>query len=153
MDNKKLNIAIFVNSSQKDGGGFQYELRICQLLQEMKNKYNFIIFTLNNSVIDDFNKYNVHVEKLSKKSLEYVLIHNYKIDLAYFLYPAHFPFINIHYILTIWDLCHRDFNEFPEVRNNYEFDKRETFYSGIGVKKAIAIIADSKYGKKNITKR
>jgi glycosyltransferase involved in cell wall biosynthesis len=50
-------------------------------------------------------------------------------------------------------LCHRDFNEFPEVRNNYEFDKREFFYSGVGVKKAIAIISDSKYGKKNITKR
>ena len=153
MDNKKLNIAIFVNSAQKVGGGFQYELRICQLLQEMKNKYNFIFFTLNNSVIDDFNKYNVNVELLSEKSLEHVLIHNYKIDLAYFLYPAHFSFINLHYILTIWDLCHRDFNEFPEVRNNHEFDNRELFYSGVGVKKAIAIISDSKYGKKNITKR
>lgn len=153
MDNKKLNIAIFVNSAQKVGGGFQYELRICQLLQGIKNKYNFIFFTLNNSVIDDFNKYNVNVELLSEKSLEYVLIHNYKIDLAYFLYPAHFSFINLHYILTIWDLCHRDFNEFPEVRNNYEFDKREIFYGSIGFKKAVAIISDSKQGKKNIVKR
>ncbi|MFY9105114.1 glycosyltransferase [Aliarcobacter cryaerophilus] len=153
MDNKKLNIAIFVNSEQKVGGGFQYELRVCQILKEVRYKYTFNFFTLNAKNIDDFRKNDIEVKLLSKEDLEITLINNYKIDLVYFLYPANFNFINLHYIITIWDLCHRDFNEFPEVRNNYEFENRELFYSSIGLKKAIAIISDSKQGKKNIIKR
>ncbi|WP_066355835.1 glycosyltransferase [Aliarcobacter skirrowii] len=153
MDSKKMNIAIFVNSEQKFGGSFQYELRVCQILKEVRYKYNFNFFTLNEKNIDHFRKNNIEVKLLSKKDLEITLINKHKIDLVYFLYPANFNFINLHYIITIWDLCHRDFNEFPEVRNNYEFENRELFYSSIGLKKAIAIISDSKQGKKNIIKR
>ena len=153
MDNKKLNIAIFLGSSQKVGGSFQYELRVCQILKELLNKYNFNFFTLNQSILNGFIQNDIEVKLISKKDLEINLINNYKIDLVYFLYPDHLDFINLHYIVTIWDLCHRDFNEFPEVRNNYEFENRELFYSSIGLKKAIAIISDSKQGKKNIIKR
>ena len=34
---------------------------------------------------------------------------------------------NINYIFTVWDLCHRDHPEFPEVRNNLAFEKEKSY--------------------------
>ena len=65
-------------------------------------------------------------------------------DLVYFLYPSglagrleHHPFI-----ATVWDLCHRDFPEFPEVGRGSEFEARETLFRS-HVARAVAVVADS----------
>lgn len=79
---------------------------------------------------------------------------NSKIDLIYFLAPSNLAkdLENLNYITTVWDLCHRDNPEFPEVRVNREFELRENSYIEI-LSKATAILVDSLVGKKNIIRR
>jgi glycosyltransferase involved in cell wall biosynthesis len=151
----KMNIAVFLSSSLTSGGGFQYELKIASLLNQKINKYNIKFFTLNVDIIEEYKKCGIDVLQIKKDKLEEVLILSYHIDLVYFLNPAALclELINLPYIITVWDLCHRDFLEFPEVRLNSEFEKRETFYSSNGLKKAISIIVDSQLSKNNLMKR
>jgi len=66
-------------------------------------------------------------------------------DLVYFVdnsYRAESLQI-LNYIVTVWDLCHRDQVEFPEVRNFGEFKAREWFLQNI-LTAASIVIADSK---------
>ena len=51
--------------------------------------------------------------------------------------------------MTVWDLSHRDFVEFPEVNFKHEFDRRELLYQST-INKAVAVIVDSEYGKQNL---
>jgi len=77
-----------------------------------------------------------------------------RIDLVYFLEPSAWArdLEKINYITTVWDLCHRDELEFPEVRSDRQFELRERNYRAI-LPKAAAIIADSEVGKNNIARR
>jgi len=52
------------------------------------------------------------------------------VDLVYFVSPSgHAPALrSLPYVLTVWDLCHRDHPEFPEVAAGSEFARREDFY-------------------------
>ena len=38
---------------------------------------------------------------------------------------------NLNFIYTIWDNCHRDQPEFPEVRRNNQFEKRELYLNNL----------------------
>lgn len=91
-----------------------------------------------------FFKYNI---------FERVLIES-DIDLVYFLSPTSLAqdLEYLNYITTVWDLCHRDNPEFPEVRWNREFDQREKNYKII-LPRATAIIVDSSLGKENVSNR
>jgi hypothetical protein len=84
---------------------------------------------------------------------ESIMINN-RIDIVYFLSPTIlFKDLEItNYIATVWDLCHRDFPEFPEIRDNKTFQIREKMYVEM-LPKAVAIIVDSKLGKENVVKR
>jgi glycosyltransferase involved in cell wall biosynthesis len=85
--------------------------------------------------------------------IEKTLCH-FKVDLVYFLAPTA-PIRSLeklNYITTVWDLCHRDDLEFPEVRANLAFEGRELLYRST-LAKAVAIIADSDIGKENIVRR
>ena len=77
-----------------------------------------------------------------------------KIDLIYFLSPTSWPIDleKTNFITTVWDLCHRDHPEFPEVKINREFERRENNYKLI-LTKATAIITDCIQNLENITKR
>lgn len=79
---------------------------------------------------------------------------NRGIDLVYFLSPNGMAndLEKLNYITTVWDLCHRDDMEFPEVRSDRVFEERERKYRSI-LPKAVAIFADSKIGKSNIIHR
>jgi len=76
------------------------------------------------------------------------------VDLVYFLSPT--PIVNdleeLNYITTVWDLCHRDDLEFPEVRALRIFEEREQLYCSI-LPKAVGIIVDSSLGKVNVMRR
>jgi glycosyltransferase involved in cell wall biosynthesis len=58
----------------------------------------------------------------------------------------------INYVFTVWDLCHRDHVEFPEVRHSFEFEARENLLQ-MALPKAVAVIAESPLGKRNIIRR
>ncbi len=155
---KKLNVAFYASSSKKVGGGFQYEFKAISLLINANFKnINILIMSDIRNVVSEYAEMNIEItfikyrqEDDSLISMEEFLIRN-DIDLIYFLTPSNKAkeLIDIPYVMTVWDLCHRDFNEFPEVRDNFEFEKREDKYNTL-LKKAIKVTTDSELGKKNI---
>lgn len=77
-----------------------------------------------------------------------------KIDLVYFLAPSPWVFDldTTNYVATVWDLCHRDDPEFPEVRSNGQFELREGAYRYL-LPRATAVFVDSELGKINVVHR
>ena len=46
------------------------------------------------------------------------------------------------FVITVWDICHRDFPEFPEVSYNREFERREQLLKAL-LPKALAVIVNA----------
>lgn len=65
-------------------------------------------------------------------------------DVVYFVSPSLLPasLQCLNYVVTVWDNCHRDFPEFPEVRNYGEFHHREFIYKNF-LAAAYAVLVDS----------
>lgn len=177
-----MNIAVILEQGIKEGGGFQQALSTIFLLNKYKSpKYNFIFFTAIEENIAALKKSGIeaHLLKLShvtrvinyfrKNELVYKIIRKsgffrfnkfdkalraYDIDLIYFLSPSGLSLETekYNYIFTVWDLCHRDFVEFPEVREFREFEMRERLFHA-ALPKAVKVIADSESGKGNIIRR
>ena len=76
------------------------------------------------------------------------------VDLVYFLSPSGLAIDleKTNYITTVWDICHRDHPEFPEVRWNREFERRERNYHRI-LPRAVGIIVDSQFSLNVLVKR
>ena len=76
------------------------------------------------------------------------------VDLMYFLSPSGMAnsLEVTNYMTTVWDLCHRDDLEFPEVRTNRIFESRERNYRSL-LPKAVAVLVDSPLGKANVVRR
>jgi glycosyltransferase involved in cell wall biosynthesis len=76
------------------------------------------------------------------------------IDLIYFLAPttAANDLEELNYITTLWDLCHRDDLEFPEVRSDRVFEVREKYFHRV-LPKAQAVMVESHLGKLNVVRR
>lgn len=94
------------------------------------------------------------VESIERYSpFERILV-NHQIDLVYFLSPTIWArnLERLNYITTVWDLCHRDDPEFPEVRWSRNFEARDRNYAAI-LPRAAAIFVDSELGKKNTSRR
>jgi len=94
------------------------------------------------------------IKKIEKYSpLEKQLIEQ-KIDLVYFLSPSGWAesLERLNYITTVWDLCHRDDPEFPEVRWHRQFEAREKKFQA-SLPRATAIFVDSELGRKNVVHR
>lgn len=66
------------------------------------------------------------------------------VDLVYFVAPSSLCLTlqRLPYIMTVWDLCHRDSPEFPEVRRFNEFHATEWLYRN-GLTSAFLVLADS----------
>jgi len=79
---------------------------------------------------------------------------NDNIDILYFLSPTSWPIDleKTNFITTMWDLCHQDELEFPEVRWHKEFERREYNYRQI-LPKATAILVESNLTKINLISR
>lgn len=178
MGDKILNIGIIFNAGTTDGGGFYQQISTLIELRKLE-KYNFIVFTFNEYNKDIIERYNFKtilinenifekfyrfilrrewtwpfVRKFKLKSFFERVLEKYAIDLVYFLYPSglSLDLVSHNYIITVWDLCHRDFPEFPEVNYYREFELREILYNK-SLKKAFAIIVESEVGKYNLIKR
>ncbi len=76
------------------------------------------------------------------------------IDLVYFVAPSGLArdLERTNFIVTVWDLCHRDEPEFPEIRDDREFERREQYYFEV-LPKAVAVFADSELGASNMVRR
>lgn len=67
-----------------------------------------------------------------------------RVDLVYFLAPSALCLAlqKLPYIMTVWDSCHRDTPEFPEVRQFNEFHATEWLYRN-ALTAAVLVLADS----------
>ena len=94
------------------------------------------------------------IKKIEEYSPFEKKLNEYKIDLVYFLSPICFQqsLEKLNYITTLWDLCHRDNPEFPEVRLSRELEYRDDNFKKI-LSRASAIIVDSDLGKMNAAHR
>ena len=173
-----MNIAVVFEGDLEGGGGFQQQLSTLIQLHE-STQYSFTAFTFSkknqlfliekgiDSVFVELN----FVDKLISFLLRQEYLHPFcakikltsafekileqkMIDLVYFLSPSFFSLeLQKHnYLLTVWDLCHRDTPEFPEVNFFREFEMRERLYTH-SLKKAVAILVDSDLGKNNVIRR
>ena len=175
-----MNIAVIFDKEIQSGGGFQYGLSIILLLNRNKSeKYNFIFFStkqenrviLRKYDIDclylDLSPFNMFYSYLRRNLLLHRILNavcknvkfdrvleKYDIDLIYFISPSYFSLFteNFNHIITVWDLCHRDFMEFPEVREHREFERREYLFKNI-LPKAIKVIVSSESEKRNLVRR
>jgi glycosyltransferase involved in cell wall biosynthesis len=79
---------------------------------------------------------------------------NYNIDLVYFTSQSGLAACleSTNYIYTLYDLCHRDYPEFPEVRHHRQFESRELHFRRV-LPKALAVLCESALGKCNAINR
>lgn len=178
MGGREVNIACVFEGDLQGGGGYQQQLSTIIELSKM-SKYNLIGFVFLNENKLILEKHGIKVvfvkttlidrihrllakqdwfipfsRKLKLKTLFEKSLDSQNIDLVYFLSPSALSLLLLthNYIITVWDLCHRDSPEFPEVNNFREFELREQLYIK-SLKKAIAVLSDSEIGKKNIIMR
>ncbi len=131
-----------------------------KILEEKKIKVNFLKMNL-------FEKILIFCKTSPRFQLIYAFIyifipinfferklHKRNIDLVYFVSPSRLAvdLKEINFIFTIWDLCHRDNPEFPEVNKGNQFNTREKIYQDV-VPRASAVIVDSEVSKNNLVKR
>ena len=76
------------------------------------------------------------------------------IDLIYFVSQSEYVnyLHSTNFIYTLFDLCHRDFPEFPEVANNRIFERREKILKK-NLIRSVAVLVDSKLSKKNLMEK
>ena len=77
-----------------------------------------------------------------------------KIDLVYFISQTAWArsLEELNYIATVWDTCHRDDPEFPEVRWNRTLETRDKNNQAI-LPRATAIFVESELGRHHIVQR
>jgi glycosyltransferase involved in cell wall biosynthesis len=169
-----MKIGIVLDYDISNGGGFQQALTTIKLITRYNKVFEFIIFTTPNnkeffkqykiksviirlSIFDKFliriRKKIYKLKKLFPNKLERYF-NKRNIDLLYFISPSSLVLFieNYNYILTVWDSCHRDHMEFPEVYSDGEFDKRELYYLTV-LPKSTAILVDSEISKNNLAIR
>ncbi len=136
--NKKENLKILDNYGLKC---FLYNPNIfLRLLMRLREASSILIFRL----INIFFKKS-HFEKFLEEK---------KVDLVYFISQSYLTnyLHDINYIFTLFDLCHRDNPEFPEVKNNRIFEFREKQLQN-NLARAVAVLTESELGKKNVIYR
>jgi glycosyltransferase involved in cell wall biosynthesis len=173
-NNKKLRIAVIIENSPFAGGNFQVEYNSIFNFKKIKgDNFEFVFFSTNINNLDFFKKKNIEIfyikssflEKVKTKILNFLNIHKFlskfeKILLSYNIDFVHFNSVSllslklkllsfgVHY----WDSCHLDHPEFPEIKKDNSFEKREKSYNLI-LKKSSYVIADSLESRDNLVSR
>ncbi len=172
-----MKIAIVIEQPVENGGGFQQSLNAALEARADKND-ELVIFVKDDKSEQALQKMSFNCKTIKFNRLERLilsarrniffmnflkrfflmnpfekLLAKNSIDLVYFVSPCTLALDceNINFIFTVWDLCHLDYPEFPEVRHSREIEKREYLYQNV-LKKAVAVICDSEIGKKNIAR-
>jgi glycosyltransferase involved in cell wall biosynthesis len=166
-----MKIIAILDKDISSGGGFNQALNaILQMQKLCTGRFDFEVFTTHFENLPYLKKLNLnsHVINISIISrllaqlgtciwwqflqsflkligpLEKKLI-RHGCDLVYFVTPGPTAasLQKLNYITTVWDLCHRDFQVFPEVRNFNEFHIRERNYQN-NLGPALVVLTDSK---------
>lgn len=174
----KINIAVIIDNKITSGGGFQASLSLISILNSNKSEdYNFIFYTTINENVSFFKKRDVKISLINIGTVDkiYYFLKSNKVfrhflkfielkldivfkkdnvDLVYFVTQSSlYKYTeNYNFIYTLWDLCHRDFPEFPEVCKNNEFNSRDFHLSSL-LPKATHIFTESELGKLNVIRR
>jgi glycosyltransferase involved in cell wall biosynthesis len=167
---KLLRIVAIIDSKQTSGGGFNQALNsIIQMNRVCKDKYDFQVLTthrenksklnalgikntyyglgiidkllsilLSTNLLSSINSKIKFISRIEKKCLKL------ECDLIYFVTPSSIMNLvqKLNFITTVWDLAHRQYPEFPEIREYEEFTNRENLYQR-NLPKAYLIISDS----------
>jgi len=151
-----MRVAILLTMEPAAGGGFQYEVKIAALLtQAAAAQWQVQLFCLDPALITPYARHGLTLQLLPADSFERELVQSYQADLLYFLSPSPLclQLQQLPYVMTVWDLCHRDYPEFPEVRADGEFARREQFYAGPALSQAVAVIVDSDHSATQLCRR
>ncbi len=151
-----MKIIAVIDIAVGAGGGYDQALNaVLQVQKICKGRYEFETFTTNRNNLDVLAQLGVKAEYFEydwmdkllsecvRNSWLIALQHRLKFigslekkliarncDLVYFVTPSEIPqaLQRLNYITTVWDLCHREAPEFPEVREFNEFFIRENSY-------------------------
>ena len=176
-------IAIIFDQEVQSGGGFQQGLNASLLASKINKKIaNIHFFHTKNSIKDNlikngiksnliklnfYQKIYLYIKTTDKYRILYKLIRlifdfnffqsfliSRKVDLVYFISPSRFvlDLNELNFIYTVWDLCHLEQIEFPEIKSKNEYENRELRLK-YALPRAISIIVDSEYGKRNLSFR
>lgn len=165
-----MKVIAILEDDAASGGGFNQALNaILQMRNLCAERYDFEVLTTLPSNVGALHRLNVPAETFSfsvaDKLLSYLSPspwwHSFQIrlkvrgpfekmlarrgcDLVYFVTPTTRPNMlqRLNFIATVWDLCHRDTPEFPEVRESAVFRAREHHYRTT-LPQAFAIVTDS----------
>jgi len=165
-----MKVIAILEHSITGGGGFNQALNaILQMQKICDGRFEFEVFSTHaensdhlqklgiNSVIFSYSLIDKFLAKIGINSLWRTIQYRIKIiggfekkllehkcDIAYFTTPSGYiaALQKLNYITTIWDNCHRDTPEFPEVRNFNQFFIRERNNSNY-LAAAVAVIVDS----------
>jgi glycosyltransferase involved in cell wall biosynthesis len=176
---RRLKLAVFLEKKISVGGGFNQSITAAlQMLRIAPEQYAVEIYTTIEGNIQilaaqglDAKHFVKPKRKLSKtiaqvfqsarRRREEVTgfeseIKRLRIDVVYFTAPSGYALDlqTTPYIFTIWDLCHLEHPEFPEVTADREFEKREELYSRAVVKATVTLtdglhtsrLASQRYG-------
>jgi glycosyltransferase involved in cell wall biosynthesis len=175
-----MKVAAILEDTITVGGGFNQALNsILQIREICTNRFEFEVYTTHTENIDQLAllglkatliKYNIidrcfayfpknlflmlaqhHLGLISPFEAK-LLRHN--VDLVYFLTNSITPaaLTRLNYILTVFDLCHRDYPEFPEIGNSIQFLMREQRFKN-NLYRAVLVVTDSEKLSRLITKR
>lgn len=165
-----MKIAVLLESTVFVGGGFNQALNSILQIDKLKpENTELLILTRHKENISVLKKFDIKVENfkyslwdkiftLLSTSLWWLpivsrlkLVSSFEkqlkirnVDIVYYLNPT----INvatlqtINYIFTVWDICHRDMPEFPEVRSVGIFHNREHLYKTY-LSAALCVLTDS----------
>ena len=174
-----MRVAVILEQNINVGGGFQQPLSVIKLLKQNYvegTECVFFVFSRENQLflreigVDAFLiKRNIFillhrcVSKIAQRLFGFFfsfrgyidkILLDHKIDLVYFLGPSSYAtgLRKHNYIITVWDQCHRDWPEFPEIYLNDEFEFREFLYKNT-LRKAVAILVDDELSKKKMQER
>ena len=160
---QSLNAALIASQIPEDVADVNFYTTFKENIEILKS-YNIHCKLLKFSLISKFRIYfyrkikNTYLFKFlrlfEKRNPREEIFLKDKIDIVYFLSPTSWPIDleKTNYITTVWDLCHRNDLEFPEVRWNREFERRENNYLSI-LPKALAILVESDNTRINLVKR
>lgn len=165
-----MKIVALLEHDVTGGGGFNQGLNaILQMRRLCHGRFAFEVFTTHKVNVEHLQKLGLTTKVCSFSTLDLLLSwlssypwwhplqKRFKLvgafekrllaeacDLVYFVTPSETPAAlqRINYIVTVWDLCHRDHPEFPEIREFAEFQAREQLY-GTRLAPAFAVLTDS----------
>ena len=171
-----MKIAVYFDGVPAAGGRYSYQHTVLNILKEYADdRHEFVFFCENGNarrVIEQIGLQAVELpqgvftrilrtlcrqswtqssgifNKLLPNPLDR-LFSEHQIDLVYFVGQHVVPMeLKQHnFVLTLFDLCHLEETEFPEVSFSRQFEGREDYFRRV-LPKAVAVIVDSNYGQK-----